>query len=961
MAEPIDDNQERTLSKAVQQFIDARLQGRDPDIDEFVKQYPGLEDQIRQKVWNLQKIDTLFDSLVQADESDFDDTARGFDLVGKKIGGFEIREMIGSGGMGVVYLARDTRLDRTVAIKSMPPELMDNATTRTRFMREAKLLALLSHPNIGVIHDIIEQTESSDYLVLEYVPGQTLAERITKGPLRLQEALTIALQIAEAVAAAHEHDVIHRDLKPGNIKITPEGRVKVLDFGLAKAVGGEHLEKPVTVTQPGRVIGTPAYMSPEQARGKPTDKRSDIWSFGCLMYEMLTGHLPFEGQTAADTLARIIEREPDWELLPQETPENIRALLRCCLEKNPQRRLRDIADAGVEISETLSKPATVPSVTIGVKLRRMAMIIGAVAIGIILSGIALKYIPQKEIRPSSKEIRLVVLPFENLGPAEDEYFATGLTDEVTTRLACVHGLRVYKNRDGVATHIIKELGVDYILEGTIQRARRSDPNSPVRIRPQLFRASDDSLVWAKHYDDDMREVLQIQSDLAEEIAQALDITLLEPERRALASMPTENIEAYEYYMRGNEYFNRSNLESDWRIAIQIYEKAIELDQTFALAYTQLARSHLMMYWFYYDHSDACLTMAKQAVDRAYELEPDLPEAHLALGHYYYYGHLDYDRALEQFAIARKSQPNNSQLLEWIGYVQRRQGKFEEALVNIKKASEMNPLASRLAFEVALTFELLRKYPEAERYYDRVISMSPDRPMPYAWKAQLYLLWDGKTDRARAVLQEGLETVKSTENFEIIDWLVDIEVLDGNYHAALDRLSSKSEDVDNLNYFIPNALRYARIYKHMNNDKLAEKYYNEARSILEDKIREQPEDSRFHSALGIVYAGLGRKEDAVKEGKLGVELLTVTKEAMRGLWRVEALAKIYVMVGEFDAAIDQLKILLERPGWISIPLLRLDPAWNPLRKHPRFKKLVEDGKQTTKLRTGEQNLPFKSAG
>ena len=274
---------------------------------------------------------------------------------------------------------------------------------------------------------------------------------------------------------------------------------------------------------------------------------------------------------------------------------------------------------------------------------------------------------------------------------------------------------------------------------------------------------------------------------------------------------------------------------------------------------------------------------------------------------------------------------------------------------------MNPLASRLAFEVALTFELLRKYPEAERYYDRVISMSPDRPMPYAWKAQLYLLWDGKTDRARAVLQEGLETVKSTENFEIIDWLVDIEVLDGNYHAALDRLSSKSEDIDNLNYFIPNALRYARIYKHMNNDKLAEKYYNEARSILEDKIREQPEDSRFHSALGIVYAGLGRKEDAVKEGKLGVELLTVTKEAMRGLWRVEALAKIYVMVGEFDAAIDQLKILLERPGWISIPLLRLDPAWNPLRKHPRFKKLVEDGKQTTKLRTGEQNLPFKSAG
>ena len=216
-------------------------------------------------------------------------------------------------------------------------------------------------------------------------------------------------------------------------------------------------------------------------------------------------------------------------------------------------------------------------------------------------------------------------------------------------------------------------------------------------------------------------------------------------------------------------------------------------------------------------------------------------------------------------------------------------------------------------------------------------------MPYAWKAQLYLLWEGKTDKARAVLQEGLENIKSTENFEVVDWLVDIDVLDGNYQEALDQLSLKSEDVDNLNYFIPNAQRYALIYGYMNKNELAKKYYDEARSILETKIREQPEDARFHSALGIAYAGLGRKEDAIREGKLGMELLPVAKEAMRGLWRVEALAKIYVMVGEFDAAINQLEFLLSNPGWMSIPLLRLDPAWNPLRDLPRFKKLVEAGK------------------
>jgi serine/threonine-protein kinase len=259
--------------------------------------------------------------------------------------------------VGVVYLAHDTKLDRSVAIKSLPPEIKDNPRALSRFTREARVLASLNHPNIATIYDELEEAEGVNYLVLEYIPGQTLAERIAKKPLKLEDALTIALQIAEAVAAAHEHDVIHRDLKPGNIKITPEGKVKVLDFGLAKAVGGEALDQQSTITEPGRVIGTPAYMSPEQARGKPTDKRSDIWSFGCVLYEMLTGRVPFKGETISDTLANILQTDPDWQALPQTTLPNIVVLLRRCLEKDPHRRLRDIGDAGIEINETLSLPA----------------------------------------------------------------------------------------------------------------------------------------------------------------------------------------------------------------------------------------------------------------------------------------------------------------------------------------------------------------------------------------------------------------------------------------------------------------------------------------------------------------------------------------------------------------------------------------------------------------------------
>jgi Tol biopolymer transport system component len=262
--------------------------------------------------------------------------------------------------MGVVYLARDTKLDRSVAIKSMPSELIGSPTARMRFKREAKLLASLNHPNIAVIHDIIEQDTGSGLLVLEHVPGQTLVERIAHKPMKLQDVLLIAQQVAEALLGAHEQGVAHRDLKPGNIKITPEGRVKVLDFGLAKTTGTRNKNPDITVTQPGRILGTPAYMSPEQARGNPTDHRTDIWSFGCIMYEMLTSGRPFEGDTVTDTVARILEREPDWQALPDNTPANIRVMLRRCLEKNVGQRLQHIGDAIVEIRETINLPAVEP-------------------------------------------------------------------------------------------------------------------------------------------------------------------------------------------------------------------------------------------------------------------------------------------------------------------------------------------------------------------------------------------------------------------------------------------------------------------------------------------------------------------------------------------------------------------------------------------------------------------------
>jgi len=348
----------------------------------------------------------------------FTGSARG---PGSQIGPFRIERELGRGAVGVVYLAHDTKLDRSVAIKSLPVELMENPKVRSRFSREARVLASLNHPNIATIYEELEEAEGLGYLVLEYVPGQTLAERIAKSQLKLQETLTIALQIAEAVAAAHEHDVIHRDLKPGNIKITPEDKVKVLDFGLAKAVGGEALDQQSTITEPGRVIGTPAYMSPEQARGKPTDKRSDIWSFGCVLYEMLTGKIPFKGETISDTLANILQTDPDWQALPQTTPANIQVLLRRCLKKDPHRRLRDIGDASIEISETLSLPLGVLTISeqvvgksqsslwrLGIICSFAVLIVGLIAASLFLSRPTAPSL--SELSPASTSRTIIKLP-----------------------------------------------------------------------------------------------------------------------------------------------------------------------------------------------------------------------------------------------------------------------------------------------------------------------------------------------------------------------------------------------------------------------------------------------------------------------------------------------------------------------------------------------------------------------
>lgn len=582
-----------------------------------------------------------------------------------------------------------------------------------------------------------------------------------------------------------------------------------------------------------------------------------------------------------------------------------------------------------------------------VRLALAVTVAGVLTLGWLVFG-ALSHARPAEIARDPK--KLVVLPFVNLGPADDAYFADGITEEITARLASIDRLHVigstsasvYRDRKKTIAQIGAELGVDYVLEGSIrwQKSARGPPR--VRITPQLVSTGDGTHLWAGVYDEPLDEIFRVQSDIAQKVVEALDFTLLERQHRVVAAAPTGNLQAYDYYLRGNDYVRRGSDERFMRSAVRMYERAVELDPTFAVAYARLSRMHSRMYLFHYDRSADRLALAKRAVDKAFELEPDLPEAHHSLGTYYWLGDLDYDRALREFAIVVEARPNDSEIFLARAALRRRQGKLREALVDFERARQLDPASSQVASSYAQTYVALRDYARAEALFDRAIALAPDWTALYFMKAGLYLCWDGSTQRARAVLAEA-RTVGVDDQPLVVLARVWVELFDRRYQETIDLLSSRGpEFIADQNRFIPRAQLYAQVYGLMQRRDLERAYYDSARSIVSKKLRESPEDPRLHSALGIAYAGLGRKQEAIREGEQAVALLPIAKEALQGYHRAWDLARIYTMVGDYDAAIERLQYLLSIPGLLTAAWLRIDPTWDPLRGHARFQQLLELG-------------------
>lgn len=898
-------------------------------------------------------------------------------MIGSTISHYKILEKLGEGGMGVVYKAHDTKLDRDVALKFLPHHLIANEAEQARFLQEAKAAAQINHPNVCSIIDI-QEFKGEQYIVMEYVDGQTLRAKIQHSGLKIQDALTFAIQAAEAFQEAHNKGIVHRDIKCENIMINSRNQIKVMDFGLAKLKGS------LKLTRTSSTVGTLAYMAPEQIQGGEVDARSDIFSFGVVLFEMLTGHMPFRGEHEASMMYSIINEEPEpvTKFRPELSAEYIHIFNRC-FEKDPADRYQSMNDLLIDLRRLKRESAKVSRTSLASmpvpeaaamrpveatgtsrisatlqpepkKSKTKFYVIAGLLIVVLSVGV-LFYLRRSEPTSSgsaSGKKMMAVLPFENMGAADQEYFADGITEEITSRLSGLSGLAViartsaiqYKKTTKTLQDIGKELGIEYVLQGTIRWSTTADGKARVRVNPALIKVSDATQVWSQPYDAVLSDVFTMQSDIATQVANALGVTLLQPERKVLEAALTDNSDAYDAYLRGKDYFQRSYTKQDFEIAIQMFEKAVQLDPKFAAAYAKMSETHSAMFWFYYDHTKERLEAARKAVDKALALDPESADAHLAFGQYYYWGFLDYENALRELDIAQKSKPNDSRLLLVIGSVQRRQGKFELAASTMARGLEFDPRSSETAYNVAQTYTLMRKYDEAYRYIDRALTLAPDVAQRILYKAELHWLSDGDTKAANALIEQASITADVNDKVLVQWYMVFNEKFSGNYKGAIAIFAGGlTKPLDTQFAFIPPSLQIAELNGFMGGKEMERRYYDSARIFLEGKIKDQPDDSRFHSSLGMAYAGIGRKDDAVREGKRAVELLPVSREAWRGARRLRDLAKINVMVGNYNEAFENLETLFSMSSEVSPALLRIEPVWTPLRNLPRFQKLIAEKK------------------
>jgi serine/threonine protein kinase/Tfp pilus assembly protein PilF len=694
-------------------------------------------------------------------------------MIDKTISHYKILEKLGEGGMGVVYKAEDTKLRRTVALKILPLDLTRDPAARKRFLHEARIASSLENSHICTIHEIDETEEGQVFMVMPCYDGKILKDRIEKGPLDIAESIQIIKQVIQGLSAAHEKGVIHRDIKPANVFITRDGTVKILDFGLAKLAGQ------TVLTKEGSTLGTVAYMSPEQAQGNKVDEKSDIWSLGVVLYEMITGQRPFRGDYDQAVMYAIMNENPEPVTgLRTGVPVELEKILFKCFEKDPSDRYQQVNELLVDlrrlIKSGLNRSGSVKTNGKSKKsVKHLILLVPAVFLSlVVLVAVSYFFILRKTSSLSTQQFTewknsIAVLPFTNISAdKEQDYFCDGMTEEIITKLTYINALKVisrtsamkYKNTKKTIKEIGKDLTVKNVLAGSVRR----DKNR-VRITAQLIRVSDDAHLWAKNYDRNLEDIFTIQDEVSKAIANVLQTTLSPEALDSFKSGRTTNMQAYEYYLKGmfltNSRYLSTLAEEDFQQAVKMMEKAVSLDPTFVKGYVGLVWLHVSH--LLYTRNQADLMEIQKFSTKLEEIAPESAQGQFSLGLFYTLKK-DFDRAFDHFKKAWVKSSNDANISYSIGFFYYQLGLYRKALKFCDRAIALDPFLSHSYVTPILCSTYIKEYRRAESYFGKVSELHKDHPVLLQFMCRLYLRI-GNYEKAEEIFEKLREVQNTPED------------------------------------------------------------------------------------------------------------------------------------------------------------------------------------------------------
>ena len=950
----------------IEQLFEAALAEPDERRDSFLQGACRDDDALRLEVSALLSADSKSDG--QFEEMAFEvaaDWAANDDhdgLIGNSIGRYGVIKLLSAGGMGRVYLAEDHTLNRKVALKFLPRYFTQHADRLRRFEQEARAASGLNHPNIITVYEIGE-ADGGRFIATEFVEGRTLQQR--PDPLPFDKILQIGIEAAGALAAAHEAGIVHRDIKPANIMLRHDGYIKVLDFGLAKLTGARaHLD----VTQPGRVMGTINYMSPEQALGQPLDHRTDIFSLGVVLYELVTGQRLFGGESEAAVYDSILHQEPPpmREFAPA-TPPEFEQVVRRALAKKPQDRYQTTAALRTDLQRLARGSEITEAARAVVEEKRAArrsqlLRVGVIALFVLGTLTALFFTGRwaRETVPvsanSASRPSVAVLPFQDLsGAPEKTYFSEAVHDQVLTALGKISDLKVI-GRASVMPYtagaprnlreIGQQLGANYILEASLQRG-----DDKVRVNAQLSDTGNEVQLWAESFDLRMSDVLTIQNQIATTITQQLRAHLTTAERKEIEQRPTSDLTALECESRGRSLLDLAdsqteNSQENAFAAIDALNQAVQRDPNFLQGYRQLERGHDFIYASGMDHSPSRLGLGQAAIDAMLRISPNSSITHLALANHLF-TQREYARAEEVLNAARTTSPNDPEVFMLRGYIDRRLGKWEDSTRAMLKALDLDPRNPMILKHLSSNYHALGNFPAYAGVMERLIAVAPEPLAPRLARASADFLWFGNIGPLHAEVDDAL--IRDPTNVRAVaKSRLQVAIYERDLPGIAKALSTLGDEwfgSDNEK-FSP-AFMHGLLARMQGDSAGAKTYFTRAREEQEKLVQAQPNYAPAISMLGLIDAILGRKEEALAEGRRAVELLPTVKDSLGGPAMAAHLAIIAGWVGEKSLAIEQLRAVIHRAGGPQYGTLKLDPLWDPLRGDARFTAILE-GLQATSI-------------